>query len=160
MTKTRLSIFILIGFLLGLAAPAWAGYQEGIDAYKRGDYDTAMTEWRSLAEQGDAEAQWFLGSMYYQGEGVPQDDQEAVRWYRQAADQGDAYAQNTLGYMYHDGKGVQKDSIQAYMWWVLSAEQGFRLAKESLETVEKKMTPAQLAVAQRLARERKAKGSE
>ncbi len=158
MTKTRLSIFILIGFLLGLAAPAWAGYQEGIDAYKRGDYDTAMTEWRSLAEQGDAEAQWFLGSMYYQGEGVPQDDQEAVRWYRQAADQGDAYAQNTLGYMYHDGKGVQKDSIQAYMWGTLSVEQGFEPAKELLETLEKEMTPDQIAEAQRLAREWKAKG--
>ncbi len=54
MTKTRLSIFILIGFLLGLAAPAWAGYQEGIDAYERGDYDTALKEFRPLAEQGHA----------------------------------------------------------------------------------------------------------
>ena len=142
------------------ARETMSSYQQGMDAYERGDYETALKEWRPLAEQGEAEAQRFLGSMYYQGKGVPQDDQEAVRWYWQAADQGDAYAQNTLGYMYHDGKGVQKDSIQAYMWWVLSAEQGFRLAKESLETVEKKMTPAQLAVAQRLARERKAKGSE
>jgi len=193
MTKTRLSIFILIGFLLGLAAPAWAGYQEGIDAYERGDYDTALKEFRPLAEQGHAWSQCNLGWLYGEGKGVPQDYQEALRWYRLATDQGYAYAQNNLGYMYengegmpqdyqkalrwyrlaadqgeataqnhlgemyHDGKGVQKDSIQAYMWWTLSAEQGFKLAKESLETVEKKVTPAQLAEAQRLAREWKAK---
>ena len=128
------------------------------DVYDGGDDNIVTKELRRLADQGDAQAQCELGFRYAHGYGVSRDDQEAVRWYRQAADQGDAYAQNTLGYMYHDGKGVQKDSIQAYMWWVLSAEQGFRLAKESLETVEKKMTPAQLAVAQRLARERKAKG--
>ena len=160
MTQTRLSIFILIGFLLGLAAPAWAGYQEGIDAYERGDCGTALKEFRPLAEQGHAWAQYNLGVLYDQGHGVPQDYQEALRWYRLAADQGEATAQNHLGEMYHDGKGVQKDSIQAYMWWTLSAEQGFKLAKESLETGEKKVTPAQLAEAQRLAREWKAKGSE
>jgi len=93
---------------------------------------------------GDAYAQNNLGYMYEYGEGMPQDYQKALRWYRLAADQGEATAQNHLGEMYHDGKGVQKDSIQAYMWWTLSVEQGFKLAKESLETVEKKVTPAQL----------------
>ena len=88
MTKTRLSIFILIGFLLGLAAPAWAGYQEGIDAYERGDYGTALKEFRPLAEQGHAWAQYNLGVLYDQGHDVPQDSQEALRWYRRAADQG------------------------------------------------------------------------
>ena len=106
MTKPWLGHFILVGLVFMLATPVLADFQAGLDAYKRGDYDTAMTEWRPLAEQGDAEAQWFLGSMYYQGKGVPQDDQEAVRWYWQAADQGDAYAQNTLGYMYEHGRGV------------------------------------------------------
>ncbi len=158
MTKTRLSIFILIGFLLGLAAPAWAGYQEGIDAYKRGDYDTAMKEWRPLAEQGDAEAQWFLGSMYYQGKGVPQDDQEAVRWYRQAADQGDAYAQNTLAYMYEHGRGVPRNYVRAYMWASLAAAQGIEDSAKGLEILEKKMTSDRLAEAQRLAREWTPKG--
>ncbi|MDA0221360.1 MAG: tetratricopeptide repeat protein, partial [Proteobacteria bacterium] len=68
--------------------PAWADYQDGVDAYNRGDYATALHEWRPLAEQGNAYAQSILGVMYYEGTGVPQDYAEAVRWYRLAADQG------------------------------------------------------------------------
>ncbi len=68
--------------LIGLAAPAWAGFDEGVAAYNRGDYATALREWRPLAEQGDASAQLNLGSMYDAGVGVSQDYAEAVRWYR------------------------------------------------------------------------------
>ncbi len=57
----------------------------------------SLEEMRVLAEQGDAAAQVALGVRYFDGEGVPQDDAEAVRWYRLAADQGDAFAQFTLG---------------------------------------------------------------
>ncbi len=61
------------------------------------DYATALKEWRPLAEQGDAGAQNILGLMYATGEGVPQDNNEAVRWYRLAAEQGDDRAQYILG---------------------------------------------------------------
>ncbi len=158
MTKPRLSIFILIGFLLGLAAPAWAGYQEGIDAYERGDYDTALKELRPLAEQGEEEAQYFLGIMYDQGQGVPQNDQEAVRWYRLAAEKRDASAQFNLGFKYVKGYGVPKDYVLAHMWMNLAAAQGSENAVEFRDLLEKRMTPAQLAEAQRLAREWKPKG--
>ncbi len=76
------------GFTLGLTAPAWAGFDEGMAAAKRGDYATALREWRPLAKQGNAKAQHNLGVMYEIGEGVPQDFAEAVKWYRKAADQG------------------------------------------------------------------------
>jgi len=158
MTKPWLNLSIVVGFVFMLATPVLADFQAGLDAYKRGDYDTAMTEWRPLAEQGDAEAQWFLGSMYYQGKGVPQDDQEAVRWYRQAAEQGDADAQNTLGYMYEHGRGVPRNYVRAYMWASLAAAQGIEDSAKGLEILEKKMIPAQLAEAQRRAREWKPKG--
>ena len=59
--------------LVALAASAWAGYDEGLAAYNRGDYATALREWRPLAEQGDANAQYNLGLMNYHGRGVPQD---------------------------------------------------------------------------------------
>ena len=75
------------GFTLGLTAPAWAGVNEGVAAYNRGDFATALREWRPLAEQGVAEAQFNLGLMYYDGEGVPQDYAEAVKWYRKAAEE-------------------------------------------------------------------------
>jgi len=67
-----------------------SSFQEGLDAYERGDYETALKEWRPLAERGNKAVQASLGFMYAKGQGVPQDDQEAVRWSRLAAEQGDA----------------------------------------------------------------------
>ena len=97
------------GFILGLTAPAWAGFKEGAAAYQRGDYATALRGFRPLAEQGDAGAQNNLGNLYKLGEGVPQDYAEAVKWYRKAAEQGSAAAQLNLGIMYEDGQGVPQD---------------------------------------------------
>ena len=78
-------------------------FDAGVAAVERGDYAAALEEWRPLAEQGLADAQYNLGVMYDEGEGVAQDDAEAVRWYRLAAEQGDAGAQNNLGVMYDEG---------------------------------------------------------
>ncbi len=69
MTKRWLSLSIVVGLVFLLAAPTWADFQEGLDAYKRGDYDTALKEWRLLAEQGDAPAQYGLGFMDQKGKG-------------------------------------------------------------------------------------------
>ena len=63
-------------------------YDAGLKAYSVGDYEAALEEWRPSAEQGDALAQYNLGFMYSNGEGVPQDYAEAVKWYRMAAEQG------------------------------------------------------------------------
>ena len=133
-------------------------YQEGYDAYNRGDYDTALKEWRPLAEQGLSQAQYNLGLMYAEGEGVAQDYQEAVRWYRLAAEQGHASGQFSLGAMYTAGQGVPKDYVLAHMWINLAAPKGVKGAVKGRNLLERRMTPAQLAEAQRLAREWKAKG--
>ena len=79
---------------------AIAGFDKGVAAYERGDYATALKEFRVLAEQGDATAQFILGVMYHDGRGVTQDYKEAVKWHRKAADQGNALAQFNLGVMY------------------------------------------------------------
>ena len=71
-------------------------FEAGVEAYHRGDYETALKEFRPLAAQGDASAQFGLGLMYWHGEGVTQDYIEAVKWYRLAAEQGYAKAQFTL----------------------------------------------------------------
>ncbi len=97
------------GFTLGLTAPAWAGFDEGVAAFNRGDYATALREFRPLAEQGNARAQYNLGVMYENGRGVPQDYAKALQWYRKAAEQGVALAQNNLGVMYRKGRGVLGD---------------------------------------------------
>ena len=71
---------------------------------------------KKAAEGGDAIAQFNLGAMYDNGQGVPQDVAEALKWYRLAADQGQADAQFNLGVMYYNGQGVPKDLIEAYAW--------------------------------------------
>ena len=101
-----------------------ADFQTGIEAFERGDYAAALREWRPLAEQGDAKAQYALGLMYDEGMGVPEDDAEAAEWFRKAAEQGLAEAQYTLGFMYANGKGVPKDSVEAVRWYRMAAAQG------------------------------------
>ncbi len=136
-----------------------------ISANERGDYATALREFRVLAAQGHADAQYALGVMYGNGEGVPQDYAEAARWYRKAADQGFAASQNNLGAMYGEGWGVTQDNVQAYMWFDLAASQlpsALDVAARASaifyrDHVAAVMTPAQIAEAQKLARERKPK---
>jgi S1-C subfamily serine protease len=84
------------------------------------------------AEQGDAVAQFNLGLMYANGDGVPQDYKEVVKWYRLAADQGLAYAQFNLGLMYANGDGVPQDYKEVVKWWRLAAEQGHVKAQFNL----------------------------
>ena len=105
------------------------------------------------AEQGDAFAQARLGVMYDLGDGVPEDDEEAVRWYRLAAEQENAAAQNALGVMYDNGDGVPEDFVYAYMWYNLSAAQGIEVAQSNKDVLEGRMTRDQIAAAQRLSRE-------
>ncbi len=93
----------------------------GMEAYDKGDYATALKEWRVLAEQGNPPDQYNLGLMYANGRGVP------------------------------------RDYVQAHLWANLAAAQGHELARKARDIVAKKMTPAQLADVQRLAREWKLK---
>ena len=90
----------MIAVLLGsVGMSASADFQKGLTAAQRGDYATALREWKPLAEQGNADAQYNLGVMYAQGKGIPQNHKTAVKWYRLAAKQGDAFAQYNLGNM-------------------------------------------------------------
>ena len=154
-----LIVALCTGFTLGLTAPAWAGFEEGEAAYNRGDYATAIREFRPLAEQGDAYAQFNVGFMYSEGEGVPQDYAEAVKWFRKAAEQGHAGAQVSLGRMYGEGLGVPQDYLRAYAWYDLAASRfsGFDRAVKHRNLVAAEMTPAQIAEAKKLAQEWKEK---
>ena len=139
-----------------------ADLEAGLDAHDRGDYATALKEWRPVAEQGDAVAQTLLGSMYMNGEGVARDRAEAVKWFHLAAEQGQAVAQRWLGVMYACGLCGFLDYVQAHKWYSLAAarsspgEDRDQLISYRDE-VEAKMSPDQVAEAQRLAREWKPK---
>jgi hypothetical protein len=119
-----------------VATPTTAqDYDKGALAYQAGDYETALQEWRPLAEQGNAQAQVKLGVMYDYGNGVPRDSTEAVNWVRLAAEQGNAEAQFYLGSMYTDGEGVLQDYAEAVDWYRLAAEQGEVWAQYRLGTM-------------------------
>ena len=95
--------------------------------------------------------------MYEEGLGVDQDYLEAAKWYKKAAEQGLADAQYNLASLYHDGRGVTPDFILAHMWYNLAAAQGNPNASQNRNDLATIMTPAQVAEAQRLAREWKSK---
>lgn len=90
---------------------------------------------RERADQGDAVAQAELGRRYYVGEGVPQDDAEAVGWTRLAAEQGHAPAQYSLGLLYFRGRGVDGDDAAAARWYRAAAEQGHAPAQAALSSL-------------------------
>jgi TPR repeat protein len=124
---------IIIALLLSISCNVFAqSFSDGSAAFNRGDYETAFAIFLSLAEQGDITAQKNLGVMYRNGEGVAENDAEAMRWIRLAAEQGDANAQLYVGLMYRNGEGVPENDTEAVRWFRLAAEQGFPGAQNNL----------------------------
>ena len=103
MTKTRIALQLMLS-----TAQAQQSSVELYRAASRND-KTALQLLRMRAEQGDANAQYHMGTLYKNGEGVPKDSAQAVKWYSRAAERGDAYAESDLGTMYLYGEGVSKD---------------------------------------------------
>jgi TPR repeat protein len=102
MKKPVLAFIATLNF--AIAGPLLAqDLDKGQSAFEAGDYTTALKELKPNAEQGFAEAQYNLGWMYDNGDGVPQDYAEALKWYTLAAEQGDTMAQFNLGVMYDNG---------------------------------------------------------
>jgi len=157
MLRRTLAGVVLAAMLTGGAAAA-GPIDDAAGAFMGGDYVTALRLLWPLAEQGDPTAQTILGNMYDEGKGVPQDYEEAVKWCRLAAEQGFPQGQDNLGQMYFEGRGVPKSYVEAYKWFNLAASQSSApFGVQDLDLVASKMTPAQLAEAQRLAREWKPK---
>jgi Caspase domain/Sel1 repeat len=86
-------------------------------SYDRADYRTSLNVWLPQAQEGDKEAQTYVGEIYEKGLGVPPDYAVAVAWYRKAAAQGHSRAQINLGFLYEKGLGVEKDPVQALSWY-------------------------------------------
>jgi TPR repeat protein len=122
------------------------------------DYAEAVKWYRKAVAQGDDYAQNNLGWAYEHGHGVSRDYAAAVKLYRLAANRGNAEAQSSLGAMYENGRGVPIDHVQAHMWFSLavagfpaSATDRREQSAQDRDRVSKRMTPAQIAQAQRLA---------
>jgi len=116
--------WVLAAILLAAGTGAQAGLEEGVAAFKRGQFSVALRELTPFAEKGESKAQAILGQMYSSGSGVPQDHAKAAFWYRKAGEQGQVKAQTSLGVMYKEGIGVSRDEKQAAFWFLKAAEQG------------------------------------
>lgn len=161
------AVLVLIGSQLSVpfTGPVFADQlDDAVAAQERGEYAAAKRLLMQMATRGNARAQNILGIMYFKGQGGRQDFAEAAKWYRRAAEQGLAQAQANLGRMYDNGLGVPRNYVLANVWYTLAAarfsasEIEYReMALRDRDTVASKMTPAQIAEAQRLAREWKPK---
>jgi TPR repeat protein len=146
---------LLVALLCSLSWTAGAqDFKKGADAYKRGDYATALRVWRPLAEQGGVGAQFFLGIMHFMGQGVPRNDAEAVKWWRVCSEQGNRNCQYHFAVMYQSGSGIPQDHAEAYIWYSLAAAGGFERAPERRDQLAARLTPDQLRAAQGEAKKR------
>jgi len=135
------------------AGSAFASPNKAFSALANHDYATAYKEFKILADQGDAHAQYNLAVMCKNGKGMPPNYTEAFKWYRMAADQGHVKAQFNVARMYYEGQGVKQDYMLAFMWAKLAEMHGDAEALKLQEALAKSITPAQLAEAQQKARE-------
>lgn len=119
------------GFYFAPAARA-ADFETGLNAYKAGDYASALKEWQPLADLGAPHAAYNVGLLYARGQGVPKDFAKAAEYYKKAADQGIVEAEYNLAVLYSNGEGVPKDQQEAMKWFLKAAEQGDTRAADSL----------------------------
>ena len=126
-SSVRCSLLALLP-LSGCLTPT----QSGLRDYQSGDFSVALSEWTPEAESGNPRAQFALGLLHENGEGVEQDFEQAAHWYGLAADKGFAPAQTNLGLLYYEGRGFEQDFDEAADLFELAADQGFAAAQSNL----------------------------
>ncbi len=124
----RILSMVILCIVLGTACKqddGSADFSTGMKAYGDKDYKEALKWLTKASEKGHTEAQFYLGSMYYHGQGMEQPNyKEALIWYGEAAKKGNDNALNDLAVMYDEGKGVEKNFRKADRLWLLAAQQG------------------------------------
>lgn len=140
-----------------MVSGAEASFRQGQAAFQRQDYGTAARFLIPQAQAGQPQAQAYLGYMFENGRGVPQNYTEAAYWYRRAAEQGNSAAQYTLGLLYDKGYGVRQDPVEASKWLNLSAASASPASRDYTsrlrDAVSAKLTRGQIAESRRRALE-------
>lgn len=140
-------------YLLLLTSACSQGETDPVVAFQNKDYATARELWLPLAEQGDAQAQNALGTIYYLGLDVKRDYRQALEWFELAASQGHPGAQRNAGMMHEHGMGVPQDFLRAYVWFYAAQKQGNEAADHYIDSLAGKLTPNQQIKARRMAHE-------
>lgn len=115
-------MFLLLILMTLLAYPAQAGFDEGVAALEREDYEAAFKEFLPLAEAGDPTSSWIVAKLYSEGSGVKRDKDKAFHFMRQAAEGGHPYGMTDLALFYTGG--VKRDKTEARKWLIKAAETG------------------------------------
>jgi TPR repeat protein len=153
----RLVLSALVLALVSAALAAAGPLQPGIAAYNTHNYPAAARLLLPLAEHGNARAQTYVGFMYANGRGLPQDYIAAPRWYRYASEQGVAVAQFALGLMYDKGHGAPQDYVLAHKWLNLAVAEASPGERDYWvrirDAVASKLTLVERTAGQRLAAE-------
>ncbi len=132
-TIKTIAAFFALSLFFAFAAAIVHDHYKDLAAAQRSDFEVAFQELSPLAEQGNAAAQYNLGSLYYRDQGVEKDYAEAAKWYRKAAEQGNADAQYRLGDMYLFGRFFPKDFKIATEWYLKAYKQGHAGARDALD---------------------------
>jgi TPR repeat protein len=153
----RLRVALLLASLWSAPLASANEFNDGEQAYARADYTRAAAIFSREAEQGQAAAQSYLGYMYAQGRGVPQDEVRAAQWLSRAAVQGFPTAQFLLGLMVDKGQGVKQDFVEAEFLLDLAAARAGPKERDYWTRIRNavagKLTRAELAQAQKRALE-------
>ncbi len=121
MVKVLATIFICFSFCVANSYADADTYNQALDAYNKQDYETALSIWRQLATEGNADAKYALGVAYFKGQGVARDLGQSMNWFEQAAKSGNVQAMFNLGAAYWEGNGIRQSYAEAVEWWEKSA---------------------------------------
>ena len=121
----------------------------GFKYYEKGLYDKAFKIWSKEIKQGNKEAMYNMGLLYYFGQGVDQDLNLAFKYCEKAAFKGSARAQNNIAFMHMQGIGTKKSYIRAYAWSLIAIENGYN-SHGIRDDARVNLTPAMLSDANRL----------
>ena len=118
-------IFILATILMHSAVASGTSLEAGESAMVRGHYGTAMRALLPLANDGNIDAQAYIGYLYEKGLGVIQNYGTAIEWYKKAGSKGSFQAQHSLGMLYFTGEGISLNHPLAYEWFIKASEHNF-----------------------------------
>lgn len=124
-----LSVASVVGAMFGQQTLADPPRTKGYESYEDEKFSEELLQ---RAEKGDEFAQYNLGKIYANGEGVKQNYAEAVKWFKKSAEQGNAWAQSELGVCYYQGKSVAVDHKKAFKLYTKSAEQNYMIGQVNL----------------------------
>jgi TPR repeat protein len=148
-------IYVVCLLMLMAAGTARADFNDGVVAYIGGDYETAYNTMISISktDEKNALAQYYLGMMYFKGQGVEKNYEEAGKWFRKAAENRLPQAQYKLAELYTDGEGVPRDFEFAYIWYSVGAAHKHKLSQNAVEKARTKLSKNELGEADKMVAE-------